>query len=62
MSRKDDRTAEDWSWETEILARYPSGVDETQIQERLKLTPTDRLEKMRQFLLFLEGAKRPRGD
>jgi len=28
----------------------------------VKLTPTERLERMRQFLLFLEGAKRRRGD
>jgi hypothetical protein len=53
---------EEWSWATEILARYPSGIDVTQIDERLKLTPTERLDRMRQFLEFLEGAKRQRGD
>lgn len=32
----------------------PSGVDWTQIEERLKLTPTERLERMRQELLEME--------
>jgi len=59
---KDDKLEETWSWETDILAQVPSGVDWSQIEERLKLTPTERLEKMRQFLVFLEGAKRQRGD
>jgi hypothetical protein len=62
MTREDDKPAAPWSWETDILAHYPSGVDWTQIEERLKLTPTERLERMRQFLEFLEGAKRRRGD
>jgi hypothetical protein len=51
----------EFSWASEILKRYPSGVDETQIEERLRLTPTERLERMRQFLEFLEGAKKPGG-
>jgi len=62
MDTIDKKQDEPWSWETDILAHYPSGVDWTQIEERLKLTPTERLERMRQFLLFLEGAKRRRGD
>lgn len=62
MAMDDKKHDEAWSWETDILAHYPSGVDWTQIEERLKLTPTERLERMRQFLLFLEGAKRRRGD
>ncbi|MFL6196738.1 MAG: hypothetical protein ACJ75H_21320 [Thermoanaerobaculia bacterium] len=62
MEGESKRPDEAWSWETDILAQYPSGVDSTQIEERLKLTPTERLERMRQFLLFLEGAKRGRGN
>lgn len=62
MDKDDKKKEEPWSWETDILAQYPSGVDWTQIEERLKLTPTERLEKMRQFLEFLEGAQRHRGD
>ena len=53
---------DDWFWGTDILKALPSSVDLTQIEERLKLTPTERLEKMCQFLEFLEGAKRQGGD
>ncbi|MDP9120974.1 MAG: hypothetical protein M3O15_06335 [Acidobacteriota bacterium] len=52
----------EWSWATDILARYPSGVDPTQLEERLKLTPTERLERMSRFAVFLEEAKRGRGS
>ena len=62
MDKDDKKKEEPWSWETDILAHYPSSVDWSQIEERLKLTPTERLERMRQFLLFLEGAKSGRGD
>jgi hypothetical protein len=47
----------EWSWATEILAHYPSGLDPTQLDERLKLTPTERLERMRSFQLFLGEAR-----
>lgn len=49
------------TWYGEILRCYPSGIDIGQLEERLKLTPTERLERMRQFLQFLEGAKRSGG-
>jgi hypothetical protein len=49
------------AWDREILKHYPSGVDVTQIEERLRLSPTERLEKMRGFLKFLEGARRRGG-
>jgi len=52
----------EWSWATESLARYSSGVDLTQLEERLKLTPTERLERMRRFQLSLEEARPGRGD
>lgn len=58
MNRKDDKPQEEWSWASDIIARYPSGIDPTQLEERLKLTPTERLERMLRFLEFLEGAKR----
>jgi hypothetical protein len=62
MAATEKKPDEEWSWATEILASYPSGVDITQLEERLKLTPTERLERMRSFLEFLEGAKRQRAD
>lgn len=47
-------------WQDEILANMPSGVDVTQIEESLRLTPTERLERMRQFLESLEDLKAAR--
>jgi len=54
MDKDDKKQEEPWSWETDILASYPSGVDWSQIEERLKLTPTERLERMRQDLIKME--------
>jgi hypothetical protein len=34
------------SWDERILALVPPSVDETQIAENLKLTPTERIEKL----------------
>lgn len=51
----------DWFWGTEILKKYPSGVDLTQLEERLKLTPTERLERMIRFQRFLDEAKKGGG-
>jgi hypothetical protein len=65
MARNEEpkgRPGEEWSWASEILDHYPSGVDISQMEERLRLTPTERLERMRGFLLFLEGAKSPGGN
>lgn len=55
------RRQPEWTWYREILDQIPSGVDSTQIEERLRLTPTERLERMRQFLVFLEEAGQTRG-
>ena len=49
------------AWTDEILEKIPSGIDVSQIEERLRLTPTERLERMRRFLLSLETARTPRG-
>jgi hypothetical protein len=51
---------DDWCWATPALEQLASGVDTTQIRERLKLTPTERLERMRRFLLSLEQVKQSR--
>ena len=40
-----------------LLDELDSGVDVSQIDERLALSPTERLERMRQFLVFLDGMK-----
>lgn len=44
------------------LAAIPSGVDGSQIDERLRLTPTERLERMRRSLEGIEGARGHQGD
>ena len=48
-------------WQDEILASVPSGVDTSQIDEGLRLTPTKRLERMRRFLESLEELQAARG-
>ena len=42
------------TWDQRILARIESGIDVTQIEENLKLTPTERLERMEAVLRELE--------
>jgi len=49
------------TWTDEILEKIPSGVDISQIEDRLRLTPTERIERMRRFLLSLEAARTSRG-
>jgi hypothetical protein len=46
-------------WQDQIIEKMPSGVDAAQVAELLKLTPTERLERMRQFLEEMERL-RPR--
>ena len=48
-------------WQDEILERVPSGVDGEQIAACLKLSPTERLERMRKFRLALETARKSNG-
>jgi hypothetical protein len=45
------------AWTDEVLEQVPTGIDGTQIEERLRLTPTERLERMRQFLVGLQAAR-----
>ena len=49
-------------WQDEILAKIDSGVDGTQIDRALRLSPTERIEEMRRFLQFLEDARPGHGD
>jgi hypothetical protein len=49
------------AWPDDILDRIPSGVDVSQIDARLRMTPTERLECMRAFLVFLDDAREGRG-
>ncbi len=44
-------------WQYELLDKMPSSIDMTQLEENLRLTPTERLEKMLKVLRFLRGAR-----
>lgn len=64
--RQAERTAADpadaeKSWDQRILERVPSGVDASLIDENLRLTPTERVERMRKALEFIEEAKAAHG-
>lgn len=48
------------AWQDEILAAIPSGIDGAQVDAFLKLSPTERLEQMRQVLVQLEEARGPK--
>jgi hypothetical protein len=48
-------------WEKEILETIPSGIDEVQLDRALRLSPTERLEQMRDALLQLREATRDGG-
>jgi len=45
------------AWQHELLRRLPS-IDPTQIEESLQQTPTERIERMRRFVEFLEDLRR----
>ncbi|MGV3622585.1 MAG: hypothetical protein ACO1OB_17330 [Archangium sp.] len=43
----------DLTWDQRILDVMPPGVDEHQLDEKLRLTPTERIEKLERFLADL---------
>jgi hypothetical protein len=49
-------------WQDEILEHIESGIDPTQIEAQLRLTPTERLERMRRVLESLEHARLSDGN
>lgn len=46
--------ATEMTWDQRILARIESGIDVTQIDENLRLSPSERLERMESVLRELE--------
>jgi hypothetical protein len=50
--------AADKPWDVRIFEQIESGVDTTLIAENLKLTPTERLERMRQVLLLIDEGRK----
>lgn len=49
-------------WQHELIEKLPSGVDLAQIAANLKLTPTERLEKMLRFQRELEEMRDAFGE
>ncbi len=45
-------------WDVRIFELIDPGVDGTLIEENLRRTPAERLERMQQMLRFLEQARR----
>jgi hypothetical protein len=45
------------TWDQRILAQVPSGLDLTQLDENLALSPTERVRKMARFLRLAEELK-----
>jgi hypothetical protein len=45
------------SWQDRILQSVPSGIDVHQLERFLELTPTERLEEMRQLLENVEALR-----
>lgn len=45
------------AWDERILACLPPGVDLTQLREDLRLTPTQRIEKLQRLLEAFEALR-----
>lgn len=45
-------------WAEPMLNQLESGLDAAQVEERLALTPEQRLDRLQQFLEFLNGFDR----
>jgi hypothetical protein len=53
-ARDADRVQGELTWDQRILRQIESGIDVTQLDRNLKLTPTERLEQMEAMLRDLE--------
>jgi hypothetical protein len=58
-ARDTDPVPDELTWDQRILRRIESGIDVTQIDRNLKLTPTERLEQMEAMLRDLEEMRGP---
>ena len=52
----------DIPWQMELLHRLSASIDPSQIEESLRQTPTERLERMQRLVEFLEEVQRAGGD
>lgn len=46
------------TWDQRVLAQIDAGLDESQIDENLALTPTERIRKMTRFLALAQQLRR----
>lgn len=46
------------TWDQRVLALIDAGLDESQIDENLALTPTERIRKMARFLALAQQLRR----
>lgn len=46
------------TWDQRVLAQIDAGLDESQIEENLALTPTERIRKMTRFLALAQQLRR----
>jgi hypothetical protein len=49
-------------WDARIFEKIASGIDGTLIDERLRLTPTQRLEDMQRVLEFIDDVRQANRD
>lgn len=54
--------AHDKPWDVRILELIDSGIDVTLIDENLRRTPSERLERMLAMVRFWEAAKSPSSE
>ena len=52
----------DPAWQYELLDRVAPGVDTAQLEEALRLSPTERLERLQHLVDFVEEVSRARGN
>ena len=57
-----NRKPADVPWQTELLRRMPPSIDPTQIEESLRQTPTERIERLQRLVEFLEDVQRAGGN
>lgn len=50
----------DQPWQFDLLDRLPPSIDESLLDESLRLTPTERIEKMMKLLEVMEELRRAR--
>ena len=56
------RSDEDKTWDERVFEQVEPGVDPTLVRENLKLSPTERLEKMQRALALATELRKAHGN